>query len=144
LKVLITNRQKNTKLNLSKIKKEVQKILENLDFHNSEISILFTSDKHIKELNVAYRKKNKPTDVLSFSQIEGDFPNLNTTILGDVVISVDTAIRQAADFGHSVEKEIFTLLIHGILHLLRFDHEQSEEDAKIMRSKENELLALIY
>lgn len=81
---------------------------------------------------------------MSFSQIEGDFPDLNTSILGDVVISVDTAIRQAADFGHSVEKEIFTLLIHGILHLLRFDHEQSEEDAKIMRSKENELLALIY
>jgi len=81
---------------------------------------------------------------LSFSQIEGDYANLKTGIIGDVVISVDTAIRQAAHFGHSLEKEIFTLLIHGILHLLRFDHEQSEEDAKIMQSKENELLALIY
>jgi probable rRNA maturation factor len=144
LKVLITNRQKKTKLNISKIKKEVQKILENLGCHNSEISILFTSDRHIKELNVAYRKKNNPTDVLSFSQIEGDFASLNTSILGDVVISVDTAVKQAEDFGHSLEKEIFTLLIHGILHLLKFDHEQSEEDDKKMQSKANELLALIY
>lgn len=141
-----------------------------MDCHNSELSILFTSDNHIKELNKTYRKKNRPTDVLAFSQKEGNFPDINLTsetgsidrhqesgargqgagfsneqpdVLGDVVISIDTAKRQADELRHSVEKEIFILLIHGILHLLGFDHAKSKQDVLKMQSKEKELLALI-
>jgi probable rRNA maturation factor len=131
------------KLNFSKIKKEIYKILENLNCHNSELSILFTSDDHIKELNKTYRKKNRPTDVLAFSQKEGNSIEINTRILGDVVISIDTARRQADELRHSVEKEIYILLIHGILHLLGFDHAKSKQDVLKMQSKEKELLALI-
>ena len=143
LKILISNQQKKVKLNFSRIKKEICKILEDLDCHNSELSILFTSDNHIKELNKTYRKKNRPTDVLAFSQKEGNSVEINTNILGDVVISIDTAKRQADELRHSVEKEIFILLVHGILHLLGFDHIKSKQDALKMQSKEKELLALI-
>ena len=141
-----------------------------MECHNSELSILFTSDEHIKELNKTYRRKNRPTDVLAFSQKKGGFPDIDPTtetgsgamhqgsgirvqgaefsnkqldVLGDVVISTDTAKRQSVDLGHSVEKEIFILLIHGILHLLDFDHEKSKQDALKMESKEKELLGLI-
>ena len=143
LKILISNQQKKVKLNCSRIKKEIYKILEDLDCHNSELSILFTSDNHIKELNKTYRKKNRPTDVLAFSQNEGSSIVINTSILGDVVISVDTAKRQADKLGHSVTEEILILLIHGILHLLGFDHAKSKKDALKMQSKEKELLALV-
>ena len=131
------------KLNLSRIKRKINKILKNLACSNAEISILFTSDEHIKELNKTYRKKNRPTDVLAFSQNEGDLIGTNTNILGDVVVSTDTAKRQADERSHSVEKEIFILLIHGILHLLGFDHEKEKKDLKKMQSKEKELLTLI-
>ncbi len=85
-----------------------------------------------------------PTDVLAFSQKEGNSIGINTNILGDVVISIDTAMRQADELGHSVEKEIFILLIHGILHLLGFDHEKSKQDGEKMQSKGKELLDLIF
>lgn len=143
LKILMADQQKKVKLNFSKIKKKICLILENLDCGDSELSILFTSDEHIKELNKAYRKKNKPTDVLAFSQNEGDYSGINTNVLGDVVISTDTAKRQADECGHPVEKEIFILLIHGILHLLGLDHEKSKKEALKMRSKQKELLGLI-
>lgn len=114
-----------------------------MDCHNSELSILFTTDNHIKELNKTYRKKNRPTDVLAFPQKDGNSIEINSGILGDVVISIDTVKRQADALRHSVEKEIFILLIHGILHLLGFDHEKSKQDVLKMQSKEKELLALI-
>ena len=143
MSILISNQQEEVKLNLSRIKREINKILKSLACSNSEISILFTSDEHIKNLNKTYRKKNRPTDVLAFSQNEGDSPGINTNILGDVVVSTDTAKRQADERSHSVEKEIFILLIHGILHLLGFDHEKEKKDLKKMQSKEKELLTLI-
>lgn len=113
-----------------------------MDCSNPELSILFTSDERIRELSNVYRKINKPTDVLSFSQREGGFAHINPNLLGDVVISIDTAKRQAEEIGHSLEKEIFILLIHGILHLLGFDHEKSRVDAGKMQSKEKELLEM--
>lgn len=85
-----------------------------------------------------------PTDVLAFSQTEGDFANLNPDILGDVVISVDTAKKQAEESAHSLEIEIFILLIHGILHLMGFDHEKSKKEAEKMQSKERKLLKLVF
>lgn len=84
-----------------------------------------------------------PTDVLAFSQREDDFASLNPDILGDVVISVDTAKKQAEESTHSFEIEIFILLIHGILHLMGFDHEKSKKKAEIMQYRERELLKLV-
>lgn len=86
-----------------------------------------TDDKTIRELNRAYREKDKPTDVLSFpiSEEVGGW-----TVLGDIVISVDTAKRQAEYIGHSLEEEIKRLLVHGFLHLLGYDHELGKEEER--------------
>lgn len=106
-----------------------------------EVSILFTDDEEIALLNKEYRQIDGPTDVLSFSQFEGeDFaPDEMETPLGDVVISVETARRQADEQGHSLEQEINVLLVHGILHLLGYDHVETDE-TEIMFNRQAELL----
>ncbi|MCB0321120.1 MAG: rRNA maturation RNase YbeY [Bdellovibrionales bacterium] len=92
-----------------------------------ELSVLFTDDNEIQILNAQYRNKNAPTDVLSFSAQEGDpGPIPLQQCLGDLVISVDTARRQAKEYGVTLNEELARLLIHGTLHLLGFDHENVE------------------
>ncbi|MBI5183782.1 MAG: rRNA maturation RNase YbeY [Nitrospinae bacterium] len=115
-------------------------LLGDLDEQDSELSIIFVDDQEIKRLNKIYRGVEMPTDVLSFSQREGDFSEINPQILGDIVISIDTALRQAQDRGHSLEEEIYILTVHGFLHLIGYDHEISPEYARIMREKEEEIL----
>lgn len=108
-----------------------------------EISVVFTNDDDVRQLNRSYRDKDKPTDVLSFSQIEGE-ELVASKALGDIVISVETAKRQAIEIGHSELDELYRLLVHGVLHLFGYDHENvPEEEAIRMREKEDELLELL-
>ncbi len=104
---------------------------------DSKICISFVDDKTIRELNNSYRNINRATDVLSFPQDGPDF-----SILGDIVISVDTAKSHAVRYKNTYEFEIKKLLVHGILHLLGFDHKKKKE-TMIMREKEKELLAQV-
>jgi probable rRNA maturation factor len=97
-------------------------------------------DPQITEINKTYLHRNRPTDVISFSQIEGAFSHLTTRLLGDVVISLETAQRQAQENNKTLQDEIAFLLIHGILHLLGFDHGGSGKRAREMRAKEKELM----
>ena len=108
---------------------------------SAEISVVLTDDEHIQELNREYRGSDRPTDVLAFSQIEGEQAKAQAerVALGDVVISVDTAERQAAEQGHALENELDLLIIHGVLHLLGYDDE-TEADAAEMRRHENRVL----
>jgi len=108
----------------------------------TEVSILLTHDAEIRLLNKDYRGIDGPTDVLSFSQVEGDEFALPTDErpLGDVVISVETAKRQAEEQGHSLDEEIDVLVVHALLHLLGYDHD-NPEDAERMFARQNELLA---
>lgn len=109
---------------------------------NTEVSILLTNDEEIAELNKEYRDTEGPTDVLSFSQVEGDeefAPDMDEHLLGDIVISVETAKRQAEEAGKSTEDEVHMLLTHGLLHLLGYDHAEPEE-AEQMFARQNELL----
>jgi len=96
-------------------------------------------DHQIKKLNQKYLYRSRPTDVISFSQIEGEFSHININLLGDVVISVETAKRQAKQVKTTLQDEITFLLIHGILHLLGYDHESSTKKSREMRAKEREL-----
>ena len=107
----------------------------------TEISIVLTSDERIHELNRDYRGVDRPTDVLAFSQLEGgDIPaGDEIVVLGDVIISVDTAKRQAAERGHSLDDELDLLLAHGVLHLLGYDDE-TESGAAEMRKREKKIL----
>lgn len=106
-----------------------------------EVSIVLTDDEDMHELNRDYRGKDKPTDVLSFPQLEGEPFGIQDgpVALGDIVISVDTARRQAVERGRTLEDELDLLVAHGMLHLLGYDDE-TEEGAAEMR--EHELLIL--
>ena len=129
---------KKRKLQRSWIEERAKRILEILGIENSELSVLITGDGEIKELNKTYRGKDRPTDVLSFpmgDRIDGKL------ILGDVVISLDTARRQAKELGHSLEEEVERLLVHGILHLLGYDHELGREEERKFRELEERALA---
>jgi probable rRNA maturation factor len=109
---------------------------------NTEVSVLLTDDTQIEQLNKEYRHVDGSTDVLSFSQLEGDdnfAQEEDDGLLGDVVISVETAKRQAESQGHFLDEEIDVLLVHGILHLLGYDHAEPDEEKK-MFARQTEIL----
>lgn len=116
------------------------RILDDSGRSDAELSILITNDEEICSLNRVYRAVDRPTDVLSFSQVEGESPVETAQLLGDVVISWETAQRQALELKHTVPVELKRLLVHGILHLLGYDHEKDEEAARVMREKEEKYL----
>jgi probable rRNA maturation factor len=111
-----------------------------------EMSLVFTDSETVKQLNRDYRGVDEPTDVLAFHMLphkEADssfaLPPDGVTRLGEVIISYPQAVEQAKKQGHSTERELALLVIHGVLHLLGYDHEEAGEEAK-MREKEKELL----
>jgi len=108
----------------------------------AEVSVVFTDDAYIRELNSQYRGLDCPTDVLSFAQLEGDpMPGpAEEDLLGDVVISLPTALRQGEEYGHGLRREVAYLTAHGVLHLLGYDH-QDEAGRALMRQKEEAALA---
>ena len=109
----------------------------------AELGIVFVDDSRIRELNRRYLRRDKPTNVLAFSMREGEFPMLHPHLLGDLVISVETAERQSHRFGLSAGDMVILLIIHGILHLLGYDHLQSKKKAREMALKQKELLRLV-
>ena len=120
------------------LKKITAAILKELERSQTELSVALVGDKEMRPLNAKYRKKNKTTDVLSFP---ADYPtSASPVLLGDVIISVEQARRQAKERNHSLKSEMVTLLIHGIVHLLGYDHERSRQQAKIMADLEVKLL----
>jgi probable rRNA maturation factor len=123
--VLVKKRVRGVESKL--LSKIAHRALEVLGLNNAELSIVLVSDAQIKRLNKLYRNKDKPTDVLSFPI--GEKVN-GWLILGDVVISVDTAKRQAKELGCSLEEELKRLLVHGLVHLLGYDHELGGEEEK--------------
>lgn len=137
MKVEITARDVGEKISLRTIKKTAQRILKILHQHQVELSLALVDNREIGTLNARYRRKNEPTDVLSFPS--GERLPGGTVLLGDVVISVEKAEEQARKRRKTLEQEIESLLIHGILHLLGYDHERSEKDAKIMRGMEEKV-----
>jgi len=108
-------------------------MLDELDLSNAELSILLTNDPHIEELNTVHRRKRKPTDVLAFAMEEGSKMPAATParLLGDVVISVDTAARQAQKRGRPLLDEVVFLLAHGLLHLVGYDHRTDAEERRM-------------
>jgi len=111
-----------------------------------EVSLVFTDSETVKQLNRDYRGVDDPTDVLAFYMLPQKgadsafaLPPDGVTRLGEVIVSYPQAVEQAKEQGHSPERELALLIIHGILHLLGYDHEEPEEESK-MRERERELL----
>jgi len=140
MEVLIENRQSSCEISLEKIEQTVRVILGALDCPDGEISILIVDDPEIEKLNRKYLNRNGPTNVIAFPMREGEFSHLTPQLLGDVVISTDTAANEALSSGMSMEQRFKELLVHGILHLFGYDHETSVPDARKMEIKNQELL----
>jgi probable rRNA maturation factor len=121
-----------------RLRRSARRVLEALRLPDAELSLLLVSDPVMRTLNRDWRGKDRSTDVLSFSQREGD-GGAPGQLLGDVVISVDTAKRQADERGESLVRESERLLIHGVLHLLGYDHEVSAHEARRMQRRERAL-----
>ncbi len=116
---------------------------ENLNNKNLYINIVLTNPKNIQKMNKEYRNIDKETDVLSFPMFEKDeienIKNINKDILGDIVISIDRVKEQAQEYGHSFERELSYMAVHGFYHLMGYDH-MERNDKKIMREKEENIL----
>ena len=119
-----------------------RRLLAALRLPGSELSLMLVSDSVMRRLNRDWRGRDRPTDVLSFAQREGP-GGAPDGLLGDVVISVDTARRQAAERAEPLAHELDRLLIHGVLHLLGYDHERSPTEARRMQRRERQLASIL-
>ncbi len=127
------------------VKNRACKILDVLDLDRSSLSIILTGDESIRSINREYRGIDLPTDVLSFAERECPFPEpeKKMEMLGEIYISMDRASAQALEYGVSMQEETLRLLVHGILHLLGYDHERSAGDARVMEAREGEILSSV-
>ncbi|HBB72067.1 MAG TPA: rRNA maturation RNase YbeY [Ruminococcus sp.] len=149
LKVYVKNNQTEVKVPVGirlLIRRCCQAVLATEGFkEDAEVSVSFVSNNEIRNLNKIYRNKDSVTDVLSFPLTSDNGkteknPETGAVQLGDVVISLETAVKQAQNYGHSLEREVGFLTVHSMLHLLGYDHETSQLDQRIMREKEESVL----
>ncbi len=135
MEVLVKSNLQKPHIAPNKIKGLTKRILQLLKVQTDEVSIVFVSDEEMRYYNQTYRNVPQPTDVLSFP-LEGLTPEGKKN-LGDIIISLETASRQAEELGHSLEREVTILLIHGLIHLLGYDHTTDKGE---MEAKEKEVL----
>ncbi|WP_110953310.1 rRNA maturation RNase YbeY [Massilibacillus massiliensis] len=125
------------------VRKVINKTAELYDLGTAEVSVTLTNNTHIQQINREYRNKDAATDVISFALNEGEEPQIidgpEINMLGDILISIERAVEQAEAYGHSVEREVAFLTVHGMMHLLGYDH-IDEEDRKEMRKEEEYVL----
>ncbi|KAF1084076.1 Endoribonuclease YbeY [Sporotomaculum syntrophicum] len=141
--VLVSNLQEKVPVE-SKLEEMLIRVVEKaLGEHdipeNAEVSLVFVDDAYMSLLNQQYRGIDGPTDVLSFAMQEGpDMPGFEEEqLLGDVVVSMETAQRQAEEYGHSFNREVAYLTVHGVLHLLGYDHQTLTDKQKMREQEEN-------
>jgi probable rRNA maturation factor len=139
--ISVSNRQKRVAVDSARIRRAARKILGELGLEGHELSVVIVGDPEITRLNRHYFRRNRPTNVISFPMAPGEVAAGPPPILGDVVISAETARRQAEERGEKEEDEMLFLLIHGILHLAGYDHEGSAGERRKMEEKERELFA---
>jgi probable rRNA maturation factor len=142
--VSIKNHQKVYKVNLTRLRRSTIRLMKALNCLESEISILLVDDSQIQEINRMYLHRDRPTNVISFAMMEGEYAAINPYVLGDIIISVETALSDAEKGRIDCMDELEFLLIHGLLHLLGYDHENTTP-AKVreMKTKEGELFYLL-
>jgi len=125
-----------------RLRRRAGAILRAVDRPDAELSVALVGDAEMAELNERYRGIDRTTDVLSFSLLEGPHPDRRGNLLGDVVVSLETAERQARRGRRDLDVEVLRLLIHGVLHLLGYDHEERDE-ARAMRAEERRVLRAV-
>ena len=144
MNIQIENRQKQQRISIRRLRQVARKILSVSGCPDAELSILIVGDRRIRQINRDYLQRDKATNVISFAQQEGEKVGGEGLLLGDVVISAATAARDAAEAGLPLASELYFLLLHGILHLLGYDHERSgAAEAARMEAREEEIFALL-
>jgi probable rRNA maturation factor len=138
--IYIKNRQRATDLDLRWLVKDLTKALRHLGLQGAELSVLFINSRRMKDLNTRYRGVPRDTDVLSFPLGDEGPRHRGPIMLGDIVISVPKALQQAKEFEVPFYDELLRLLVHGLLHLVGYDHEINSYRKKKMEKKEQELL----
>ena len=130
----------NEKIDTTELDSVINFACKHLKIENPLLNIVIVDNKKIREINREYRNKDAVTDVISFAFEEvKDVDYEDVRFLGEIYISYERCVEQAADFGHSVKREFCYLAVHGLLHLLGYDH-MNEEDKKVMRALEEEIL----
>lgn len=141
--IQIANRQRRHRINLQKIRGAARTLLTALGLPDAELSILLVSDRRIAALNLEFLGRQGPTNVIAFPMRSGRFGDLSPNLLGDVVISVETARREALQAAMPMEVRLTQLLVHGVLHLCGYDHETDRRDARRMAAESRRLLQRI-
>jgi probable rRNA maturation factor len=134
--VTVLRRSRRAGVNARAVRLDAARILEQMQETGAELVVSLVGDAEMHALNRDYRGKDRPTDVLAFAMREGEPMPDGDNVLGDVIISLDTAARQAEERGVPLAAEVRDLLIHGILHLLGYDHEISANESRRMKAKE--------
>ncbi|MGE3540987.1 MAG: rRNA maturation RNase YbeY [Candidatus Tectimicrobiota bacterium] len=121
--IYIQNRQRGVTIQTRTVKKRLQRMMVHLGCAEKELSIVFGSDRMLQTLNRSYRQKDRPTNVLAFPQAPAGAGESESSLLGDVIVSLAVAKQEAADLQQALEERVVYLLLHGLLHLLGYDHE---------------------
>ncbi len=130
----------NYEVEIKEIKELLEYALKYENITNTEFNIIFITNEEIKKINKEYRGIDRETDVISFAlEDDNTFPISETKVLGDIYISVDRIISQAKEYGHSEKRECAFLAVHGLLHLLGYDH-MTKEDEEVMLKKQEAIL----
>lgn len=144
MSITIENRQKRVKLDPRRIRRSLKRLMKELGCEDGELSLLLVDDDQIREFNRTYLERDRSTNVISFSMREGEFGAVNPRLLGDIVLSVETAARDAAAGCLDLMDEVEFLLIHGLLHLLGYEHENTTpEESRKMKTRERELFFIL-
>jgi probable rRNA maturation factor len=141
--VLIDNRQSLLPITTQNLAQQARAILNALGCPEGELSLVIVDDAQIAVINRQYLGRSGPTNVISFAMREGDFSGVNPDLLGDVIISAETACREAEAAGMPAAERLTELLVHGVLHLFGYDHETPDSDAAAMEARSAELLAVL-
>ena len=143
MSISIQNRQKRLTVDVGRVRRSLKRLLKELGFKDSEVSLLLVDDDQIREINKNYLQRDRPTNVISFAMTEGAFGDVHPEILGDIILSVETAARDAMACDIDFMDEVEFLLIHGLLHLVGYNHENVEsKEANKMKKLEQELFFL--
>jgi probable rRNA maturation factor len=137
--IAIQNRQRTVTIHTAAIKRAVQRAMLYLGCADRELSIVFANDQLIRMLNRDYRHQDRPTNVLAFPQSATSTNDPAQTLLGDVIVSLPTAAHEAHDQQQSLEEWVIFLIVHGLLHLLGYDHERSASERRRMEALEAEV-----
>ena len=138
--VAVVDRQRAARISPVRVAAFVELALERQRLFGAQVAVLLVGERAMRGLNRRWRGKDRPTDVLSFSQREGEGGGLHPGLLGDIVICIPVAKRQAQEAGHCLAAEIDRLAVHGLLHLAGFEHEGDPAGARAMRRREDAII----